>query len=57
MGENEPVLGDIVCSNGLEVHPEEGRLQSCLGAVLLRGSIPLHIDLETMQEQIHKQLF
>lgn len=52
MGENGRVLGDILCSNGLEAHPEEGRLQSYLGVVLLRRSSPLYIDLETMQEQI-----
>lgn len=57
MGENEQVLGDVLCSSGLDVHPEEGRLQSYLGTVLLRRSIPLHIDLETTQEQIYKQPF
>lgn len=57
MGENEQVLGDILCSDGLDVHPEESRLQSYLGTVLLRRSIPLHFDLETTQEQIYKQPF
>lgn len=57
MGENETVLRNILCSNGLEVHPEEGKLQSYLGSVFLRRIILLHIDLEIMEEQIYKQPF